>query len=222
MDYAKLENGKLTKCVIFPNGVSILNGRFKRNPTHEEILSAGYLPIEETAEPENKDGFIKSSKWVQTDSAIIKKWTVLPDRRPLSQSAVNKMLIANQINTLTVDDNTALRMKQFYPTFDEIVGQKVKQGFRFRHGDYLWATVQPEMTIQKHYPPGYGMESLYTKVNETHAGTLEDPIPYDGNMALESGKHYSQNSTIYLCNLDTVNPVYNKLDDLVGLYVVEV
>ena len=218
MKYVKMRNGK-----PFPfMGVLVKDGKFKRNPTEEEILSAGYLPMEEQDEPQSKDGFIKSSKWVQTDSAIIKKWTVLPDRRPMSQSAVNKMLIAQQINTLEVDDNTALRMKQFYPTFDEIVGQKVKQGFRFRHGDYLWATVQPDMTIQSHYAPGDGMESLYTKVNETHSGTLEDPIPYDGNMRLENGKNYSQFSTIYLCNRDTVNPVYNKLDEFVGQYVVEV
>ena len=218
MKYAKMHNGK--PLPFF--GVLVKDGKFKRNPTDEEILSAGYLPMEEQDEPQSKDGFIKSSKWVQTDSAIVKKWTVLPDRRPMSQSAVNKMLIAQQINTLEVDDNTALRMKQFYPTFDEIVGQKVKQGFKFRHGDYLWATVQPEMTIQKHYPPGDGMESFYTKVNETHAGTLDDPIPYDGNMALENGKYYSQYNTIYLCNRDTVNPVYHKLSELVGLYVVEV
>ena len=219
MDYAKLSNGKLTKLVRFPNGATILDGKFKRNPTEEEILSAGYLPMEEQDEPQSKDGYIKSSKWVQTDSAIVKKWTVLPDRRPMSQSAVNKMLIAQQINTLEVDDNTALRMKQFYPTFESIVGQKVKQGFRFRHGDYLWATVQPEMTIQKHYPPGDGMESLYTKVNETHAGTLEDPIPYDGNMALENGKHYSQYSTIYLCTSSSGQPLYHDLPNLVGIYV---
>ena len=217
MKYAKMHNGK--PLPFF--GVLVKDGKIIKTPTDEEILSAGYLPMEEQEEPQSKDGFIKSSKWVQTDSAIVKKWTVLPDRRPMSQTAVNKMLIAQQINTLEVDDNTALRMKQLYPTFDEIVGQKVKKWFRFRHGDYLWATVK-EMTIQKHYPPGDGMESLYTKVNETHAGTLEDPIPYDGNMALENGKHYSQNSTIYLCNRDTVNPVYNKLADLVGLYVTEV
>lgn len=222
MDYAKLNDGKLSKLVRFPNGATILDGKFKRNPSEEEILSAGYLPMEEQDEPQSKDGFIKSSKWVQTDSAIVKKWTVLPDRRPMSQSAVNKMLIAQQINTLEVDDNTALRMKQFYPTFESIVGQTVKQGFKFTNGDYLWATVQPEMTIQSHYAPGDGMESLYTKVNETHAGTLEDPIPYDGNMVLENGKHYSQYSTIYLCNRDTVNPVYHKLSELVGQFVVEV
>lgn len=217
MKYAKMHNGK--PLPFF--GVLVKDGKFIKTPTDEEILSAGYLPMEEQDEPESKDGFIKSSKWVQTDSAIVKKWTVLPDRRPMSQSAVNKMLIAQQINTLEVDDNTALRMKQFYPTFESIVGQTVKKGFKFTHGDYLWATVK-ELTIQSHYPPGDGMESLYTKVNETHAGTLEDPIPYDGNMALENGKYYSQNSTIYLCNRDTVNPVYHKLAELVGQFVVEV
>lgn len=217
MEYAKIINGKI-RIVPF----EILTGSpFAKAPTHEQLVCAGWMSVDESEKPEVKDGYVAHAKYVHTDTAIIKKWTVLPDRRPMSQSAVNKMLIAQQINTLAVDDNTALRMKQFYPTFDEIVGQKVKQGFKFRHGDYLWATVK-ELTIQSHYAPGDGMESLYTKVNETHAGTLEDPIPYDGNMALENGKHYSQNSTIYLCNRDTGNPVYNKLADLVGLHVVEV
>ena len=221
MDYAKLENGKLTKCVIFPNGMSVLNGRFKKNPTEADILSAGYLPIEETAEPETKEGFIKSSKWVQTDTAIVKKWTVKRDMRPLSQADVSKKIITQQINTLSVDDNTALRMKSYYPAFDEIVGQEVKKGFRFRHGDYLWATTKA-MAIQAHYPPGDGMESLYTKVNETYAGTIDDAIPYDGNMALENGKYYTQEDAIYLCVRDTGNPVYHKLSELVGLYVTEI
>lgn len=222
MYYAKLSNGKLSKLVRFPNGATILDGKFKRNPTDEEIIAAGYLPIEETAEPESRDGFVKSSRWVQTDSAIVKKWTVLPDRRPLSQSEVSKLIIAQQINTLAVDDNTALRMKSFYPTFESIVGQTVKKGYKFTNGGKLWSVVQPELTIQSHYAPGVGMESLYTEVCETHAGTLDDPIPYDGNMALENGKHYVQNFTIYLCNRDTINPVYNALSELVGLYVVEV
>ena len=142
--------------------------------------------------------------------------------RPLTEYEVNAMLITQQINTLSVDDNTALRMKQFYPTFESIVGQAVKNGFKFTYGGKLWRVVQPEMTIQSHYPPGVGMESLYAEVCETHDGTLDDPIPYDGNMALESGKHYIQNNVIYLCIRDTVNPVYNALADLVGIYVEEV
>ena len=142
--------------------------------------------------------------------------------RPLTESEVSRMLITQQINTLTVDDNTALRMKDFYPTFESVIGQTVKQGFKFTHGGKLWRTEQPEMTIQEHYAPSTGMESLYSEVCETHAGTLDDPIPYSGNMALESGKYYMQDGKIYRCTRDTGNPVYNTLSELVGLYVEEV
>ena len=141
--------------------------------------------------------------------------------RPLTAEEVTAMLIRQQINILNVDDNTALRMKDFYPAFESVIGQTVKQGFKFTHGGKLWRTEQPEMTIQEHYAPGMGTESLYSEVCETHAGTLEDPIPYSGNMALESGKYYSQDSKIYRCTRDTVNPVYNALSELVGLYVEE-
>ena len=64
--------------------------------------------------------------------------------------------------------------------------------------------------------------SLWTEICESHAGTLDDPIPYSGNMALESGKNYSQDNKVYRCTRDTGNPVYNALSELVGLYVEEV
>ena len=142
--------------------------------------------------------------------------------RPLTAEEVTAMLIKQQINTLNVDDNTALRMKDFYPAFESVIGQTVRQGFKFTHGGKLWRTEQPEMTIQEHYAPGMGTESLYSEVCETHAGTLEDPIPYNGNMALESGKYYSQDGKVYRGTRDTGNPVYNALSELVGLYVEEV
>ena len=153
--------------------------------------------------------------------AEVQKEEAFERTRPLTESEVSRMLIAQQINTLTVDDNTALRMKDFYPIFESIIRQTVKQGFKFTHGGKLWRTEQPEMTIQEHYAPGVGTESLYSEVCETHAGTLEDPIPYSGNMALESGKYYMQDGKVYHCTRDTGNPVYNALSELVGLYVEE-
>ena len=148
---------------------------------------------------------------------------IIERTRPLTTEEVTAMLIKQQINSLEVDDQTALRMRRYYPTFDELVGQTVTQGTKFRANDSedadLYKTIQPELTIQAHYPPGEGTESLYTRIDEEHAGTLDDPIPYSGNMALESGKYYSQSGAVYLCTRDTVNPVYNALADLVGLYV---
>lgn len=142
--------------------------------------------------------------------------------RSFSTEEVTAMLITAQINTLAVDDNTALRMQQFYPAFEAVVGQTVKQGFKFTYDGKLWSVVQPELLMQSHYTPGDGLESLYTEVCQTHSGTVDDPIPYSGNMALEEGKYYIQDYVIYLCNRDTVNPVYHALSDLVGLYVEEV
>lgn len=148
------------------------------------------------------------------------------NRRPLSSSEVQEMLVRQQINTLTVDDQTALRMRRYYPTFSELVGQTVKKGTKFRATDSedsdLYTVIQPELTIQEHYPPGTGTESLYTRIDEQHDGTKYDPIPYDGNMVLESGKYYLQGGVTYLCTRDTGIAVYQPLADLVGVYVEEV
>ncbi len=144
--------------------------------------------------------------------------------RPLNAEEVTALLIKQQINSITVDDQTALRMRRYYPTFAELVGQTVKLGTKFRADDSenadLYKTIQPELTIQAHYPPGEGTESLYTRIDEIHDGTQYDPIPYNGNMALENGKYYIEDGIIYLCNRDSGIAVYNRLADLVGIYVV--
>lgn len=139
--------------------------------------------------------------------------------RPLTEQEVSRMLLREQVNTLAVDDNTALRMMEFYPTFEEAVGQTVNKGFKFTHGGRLWSVVQPSLTIEAHYPPGEGTESLYAEVCESHDGTEDDPIPYGGNMALQNGLYYTQDYEVYRCTRDTGNAVYHALRDLVGIYV---
>lgn len=139
----------------------------------------------------------------------------LENSRPLTESEVSRMLITQQINTLTVDDNTAMRMKDFYPEWAADTAYSV--GYKVQRGGKLWRVIQAH-TSQAGWEPE-NVASLWEQINETHAGTLEDPIPYEGNMALENGKYYMQDYTIYLCTRDTVNPVYNALADLVSLYV---
>ena len=138
--------------------------------------------------------------------------------RPLTESEVSRMLIAQQINTLTVDDNTALRMVAFYPEWAE--NAEYTAGYKVQRNGKLWRCIQAH-TSQAGWEPE-NTASLWTEICESHAGTLEDPIPYSGNMALESGKYYSQDNKVYRCTRDTGNPVYNALSELVGLYVEEV
>ena len=52
--------------------------------------------------------------------------------------------------------------------------------------------------------------ALWEEIFETNDGSRYDPIPYNVNIAL---------GMTYLCNRDTVNPVYNPLSELVGIYV---
>ena len=139
--------------------------------------------------------------------------------RPLTESEALSLLLKQQVNTLEVDDQTAYRMKAFYPEWSDIIGKTVEDGFKFQHDGLLYKTIPVTHTFASQWVPGEGTESLYTRIDETHDGTLYDPIPYDGNMALESGKYYTQDGKVYLCNRDTGNPVYHALRDLVGLYV---
>ena len=140
-------------------------------------------------------------------------------RRPLSLGEVQEIMVRQQINTLAVDDATALRMVAYYP--DWMAGTSYAAGDRLVYNGDLYKVLQAH-TAQETWLPGIGTESLYTRIDERHDGTKYDPIPYSGNMALEAGKYYSQSGKTYLCNRDTGNPVHNALAELVGLYVTEV
>ena len=135
--------------------------------------------------------------------------------RPLRSEEVLAMLIPQQINTLSVDDKTALRMLPFYPEW--AAGTTYTVDYKVKRNGKLWRVVQAH-TSQNGWEPE-NVASLWEQINETHAGTIDDPIPYSGNMALTAGLYYMQDWVIYKCTRDTGNPVYHALSELVGLYV---
>lgn len=140
--------------------------------------------------------------------------------RPLTAEEVTALIIKQQVNTLDVDDQTALRMVSYYPEWQELIGKTVdKAEFRFTYGGKLYKTIPSNHTFQADWVPGEGTESLYTRIDEEHDGTLYDPIPYDGNMELTVGQYYTQDGVTYLCTRSTGQAVYNALAELVGIYV---
>ena len=136
--------------------------------------------------------------------------------RPLSAEEVTRLFIAQQVNTLDVDDQTAVRMTEFYPEWES--GQAYTAGYKVQYSGKLWRCIQAH-TSQDSWAPSTDTASLWERIDETHTGDQYDPIPYEGNMALTAGLYYIQNGVTYLCNRDTINPVYNALVDLVGVYV---
>lgn len=149
---------------------------------------------------------------IEAESA---KFEAYERTRPLTAEEVTAMLIKQQINTLSVDDATAVRMVAFYPEWEK--GKQYTVGYKVQYLGKLYKVIQAH-TSQETWTPDI-TASLYTRIDEVHDGTKYDPIPYEGNMSLYNGKYYSQDGVTYLCNRDTGNPVYNKLSELVGIYV---
>ena len=135
--------------------------------------------------------------------------------RPMTIEEVVRLTISKTINAIDIADDIALRMVEFYPEWAS--GVAYTAGYRIQRGGKLWRCLQAH-TAQTGWEPE-NAASLWTEICEAHDGTKYDPIPYDGNMALESGKYYTQSGMTYLCSRDTVNPVYNALSELVGIYV---
>ena len=119
-------------------------------------------------------------------------------------------------------DADGLKAKALYPRWEVLVKKgsvEAEAGYCFTYNGDLYKCTRKNPTFQSDWIPGNGTAALYIRIEESHVGTLDDPIPYSGNMALESGKYYIQDYVIYLCNRDTGNPVYHSLAELVGLYV---
>lgn len=112
-------------------------------------------------------------------------------------------------------DNQALEAKYLYPGWQP--GQSYTTAHRLLYGDTLYRVLQ-DHTSQSDWTPDI-TPALYTVVEAVHTGTQADPIPYNGNMALEEGLYYIQDDVLYICTRSTENPVYHALADLVGIYV---
>lgn len=154
-------------------------------------------------------------------------WEVTPIINQVQRLKRTDELIKRNIaemNTLNLSAVEALEVKNWYPIWGETEnfreGDTITAGTKMQYGDRLWQALQ-DHTLMSIYPPSITTASLYKEVtpDDDTLGTKDNPIEYNGNMALEEGKYYTQDGVVYLCTRDTVNPVYHALKDLVGLYV---
>lgn len=126
------------------------------------------------------------------------------------------------INNTDMTNNEALLLKEIHPEWKDFIGKTLKAKFRVRYEDRLYRVRQEISTVLANQPPSIDTAALYEEINEEHAGTQDDPIPYNNNMELFSGKYYSQGGVTYRCTRNTGQPVYQDLSALVGIYVEKV
>lgn len=131
--------------------------------------------------------------------------------------------IPKVINTYGLSDKEALEVKDFYPTWQSFINKELPKGYKvtfMKSGETeptLYKVIQTVATVLEHQTPDL-VPSNYEVIDETHAGTIEDPIPYKQPMTVYNGKYYSYNKVLYKCTRDSLNPLQYNPDVLVGHY----
>ena len=104
----------------------------------------------------------------------------------------------------SLPDADGLKAKALYPRWEALVKKgnvTAPAGFRFTHNGDLYKCVNPDPKFQADWIPGNGTAALYVRVDESHSGTLDDPIPAARGMEYEYGKYYldGEDGNTYLC-----------------------
>ena len=132
-------------------------------------------------------------------------------------ASVKNLMTATKANiqNYELNDNEAFRVKSLYPDFTECIGKQLTAGFKLQDGGKLYKVIQAH-TAQADWKPSE-TPALFGLVTESHAGTLEDPIPYVRMMILEQGKYYTQNGVTYKCVTGSIVGYDADLTDLLSL-----
>ena len=118
--------------------------------------------------------------------------------RPLTAEEVNAMLIRQQINSLSVDDNTALRMREFYP--DWAAGQDYPAGFKAQRGGALYKVLQAH-TSQDGWEPE-NAPSLWAKVLIPDENIIPEWEQPDSTNAYSKGDKVTHNGKTWVSDVE--------------------
>ena len=118
-----------------------------------------------------------------------------------------KNAIKYSINALDLSNNDTIKFKDYLPDWNDYVGKSLPINFKLQYNNQAYQTLQYINVVLDNQTPDITY-SLYKVINEKHDGTLEDPIPYQQQMAIEKGKYYIQYDVVYIAiqNMPTGMP----------------
>ncbi len=130
---------------------------------------------------------------------------------------LERMMKLSQQTAFLIDlpDSEAAKIPYCYDSWQ--VGVDYKTGDRVESDGKLWKRKQ-DHTSQENWKPSIDTASLWEVIDVEHAGTIDDPIPYDMNMEVFKDKYYIENDVIYKCIRDSGQPLYASCASLVGNY----
>lgn len=107
-----------------------------------------------------------------------------------------KEAIKYSINSLDLSNNDTIKYKDYLPVWTDYINKSMPKDFKFKYNNQPYQTIQYINVVLSDQTPDI-VYSLYVAINEEHEGTLEDPIPYIQQMAIEKGKYYIQYDVVY-------------------------
>ena len=162
---------------------------------------------------------IKLSDDVDTDFEEVDEIPVHEEEEAVPFEEQAKIVLKAQTRQVTTfSNNEALKVKDLFDNWNDLIGQTLNAGQIVRTAEGLWR-VRQEHVAQKHYAPSIHTAALYERIVRDHEGTESDPIPYAPPMEIFNGKYYTQDGVKYYCNRDSEQALTHNLSELVGLYV---
>lgn len=110
-------------------------------------------------------------------------------------------------------DEQAVKVKELYPEWEDIKdGERLEEGIRVNHMNVLYKVIQAHDKQSTWNPKD--STSLFSPIDESHEGTLEDPIPWISGMESEYGLYYTDEGITYLCIESSGVGLYAQPKDL--------
>ena len=120
--------------------------------------------------------------------------------------------IACAIPLMTNDQ--ILQCVSVLPDWKSFINSKMENKQRFQFEGEPWEARQEISVVLEGQEPGISTAALYQRIDGSHAGTQEDPIPYSQLMTVYKDKYYTQNDALYLCLEDSGQPLYADCESL--------
>ena len=139
-----------------------------------------------------------SAEEIDAMQAEAKKAEKIERTRPMTESEVSRLLIAQQINTLEVDDNTALRMVEFYPEW--ATDTAYPAGYKVQRGGKLWRCLQAH-TSQTGWEPN-NAPSLWAKVLIPDENVIPEWEQPDSTNPYMTGDKVEHNGKTWVSDID--------------------
>lgn len=134
--------------------------------------------------------------------------------QPEEEQVTPEMKFAIQCAIPLMSNDQILQCVSVLTEWEEFIGGKMEAHQRFQFNKEAWESRQEVSVVLEGQEPGISTAALYQRIESSHVGTQEDPIPYSPLMTVYKDKYYIQNEMLYLCLEDSGQPLYADCENL--------